>query len=285
MPAKKTIQAPPPNAKGSKSFTPVAPAAKATITPSKTAPKVVSVIKPPTSWSFSRYSDFKTCPLFFKLKHMDKVLEPKSDAMQKGIDAHEDAEKYIKGQLKKLPPVLMPMKAEFDEMKKMFKAKKFPIIVEDNWAFKADWSETQWNDWTGCWVRIKLDAAHYSDGHTMWVTDWKTGKPSEYKVAEYMEQMELYAVSALLMSAVEEVEVHVRLAFVETGDMIAPRLEDGTELVYTRADLPRLLKEWEKRVRPMMNAKNYPPRPNSSCRWCWYGQAKVAAGGPGLCKY
>jgi putative RecB family exonuclease len=248
--------------------------------------KVTLTAKPPTSWSFSRYSDFKQCPLKFKLKHIDKINEPKSEAMDKGIEAHDVAEKYIKGQwTKTLPLSLKLMKGELDAMKAMYKKKAFPILVEDNWAFKEDWSETQWDDWVGCWVRIKLDAAHYADGNTLVVTDWKTGKPSEYKNAEYMEQMELYAVSALLMSAVEDVTVRVRLAFTETGDIIHPTDKDGNEVVYTRKDLPKLKKEWAKRVKPMMTSKHFPPRANSGCKWCWYGQAKVAAGGPNLCQY
>ena len=40
------------------------------------ATKKTIPIKPLTSWSFSRYSDYKTCPLKAKLKHIDKIQEP-----------------------------------------------------------------------------------------------------------------------------------------------------------------------------------------------------------------
>lgn len=261
-----------------------APAAKKTAV-AKAVNKLTQAAKPVTSWSFSRYSDYKTCPLKFKLKHIDKIVEPKSAAMQKGIDAHNDAEAYIKGTLAKLPPVLAGLKAEFVEMRKLYKAKKFPMIVEDNWAFTVDWTETQWNDWVGCWVRIKLDAAHYITADEMVVTDWKTGKPSDYKNAEYMEQMELYAVAALLMSARDNVQVRVRLGYTEVGEIIKPLDKNGDEIVYTRKNLPGLMKEWNKRVKPMMTATNFPPRPNSTCRWCWFGQSKKAEGGPGICQF
>jgi Protein of unknown function (DUF2800). len=261
------------------------PAAKKTVVATKTTNKLTQAAKPVTSWSFSRYGDYKTCPLKFKLKHIDKIAEPKSDAMQKGIDAHNDAEAYVKGTLAKLPPVLSGLKDEFVAMRKMYKSKKFPMIVEDNWAFTAEWEETQWNDWVRCWVRIKLDAAHYVTADEMMVTDWKTGKPSEFKNAEYMEQLELYAVAALLMSARENVRVRVRLGFTEAGEIVVPRDKNGDEITYTRADLPRLMKEWNKRVKPMMSATNFPPRANSTCRWCFYGQAGKAKGGPGLCQF
>ena len=260
--------------------------AKKTAPAKKAAPtSTLERVKPVTAWSFSRYGDYKTCPLKFKLKHISKIQEPKSAAMQKGIDAHEDAEKYIKGILPKLPPVLTGLKSEFDAMKKMYKAKKFPMIVEDNWAFDKDWEESTWNDWVNCWVRIKLDAAHYTDAKTMWVTDWKTGKPNEYKNTEYMEQMELYALAAILMSAVDDVEVHVRLGYVETGDIIKPEDKAGNEIVYTRAMLGTLKKTWNQRVKPMMSDTTFPPRPNNDCRWCFYGQQGKAKGGPGLGKY
>ncbi len=252
----------------------------------KTPAKVIPITRaePPKSWSFSRYTDFRDCPLKFKLKHIDRIKEPPSDAMQKGIDSHNAAEAYVKGTLKKLPPTLVPMKAEFEQMKKLYKQKKFPMIVEDNWAFTKDWDETQWNDWVGCWVRIKLDAAHYIDGSTLLVTDWKGGKPNDFKNAEYMEQMELYALGALLMSAVEDVTVKVRLAYHEVPAFVIPLDKDGNEVTYTRADIPRLKKEWGQRVKPMMTSTNFPPRANGTCRWCYYGQAGKAKGGPGICK-
>lgn len=255
-------------------------------TAKKTAPtSTLPRVKPPTSWSFSRYSDYKTCPRKFKLKHLDKIAEPKSDAMQKGIDAHNDAEAYIKGQVDKLSPVLAGLKSELDAMRKMYKAKKWPMIIEDNWAFDIEWEESQWNNWAECWVRIKLDAAHYISRNVMFVTDWKTGRPSEYKNVEYMEQMELYALAAILMSAQEDVEVYVRLGYVETGDIIVPRDADGNAIVYTRAMLPTLMKTWNQRVKPMMSDTTFAPRPNNMCKWCHYGQAGKAKGGPGICQY
>ena len=206
--------------------------------------------------------------------------------MQKGIDAHDNAEKYIKGLTPTLSPVLHGLKSELDRMRKMFKAKKLPMIVEDNWAFDVNWEESEWNNWAECWVRIKLDAAHYETPTELFVTDWKTGKPNEYKNTEYMEQMELYALSALLLALRDDVRVRVRLGYVETGDIIVPRDKTGEEIVYDKSMLPTLMKTWNARVKPMMSDTTFPPRPNNECKWCFYGQAgKATKGGPGLCKY
>lgn len=247
-----------------------------------TAKKVIP-IKPLTSWSFSRYQDYQTCPAKAKYKHIDRLKEPPSEAMQRGADIHEMCEHYVKGTLAKLPPELKLMKDEFARLRKMYKAKKLPMIVEDNWAFTKDWDETQWNDWVNCWVRIKLDCAHYETPTLLVITDWKTGKPNDYKKAEYMEQLELYALAALLMSAVEDVTVEPRLGWLDTGEMY-PAERERTQ--YTRADLKALMTKWNKRVKPMMSDTRFAPKPSAfGCRYCYFGQQGKAKGGPGLCKY
>lgn len=259
-----------------------APKVAAILTPKKLA--LTKVAKAVTSWSFSRYGDYKKCPLAFKLKHIDKIAEPKSAAMQRGIDIHNLAEAYVVGKIAKLPPELANFKEEFTKLRKMYKAKKLPMVVEDSWAFTVDWEETQWNNWVQCWVRIKLDCAHYEEGNVMFVTDYKTGKMSEYKNVEYMEQLELYALAALLMAAEpEKVTIKPRLLYLDSGDTYPPV---GQEITYTFKDLPKLKKTWEQRVKPMMTATNFPPRANDGCRWCFYGQSgKATKGGPGLCQF
>lgn len=112
-----------------------------------------------TSWSYSRYSDWRQCPLKAKLKHIDKIKEPGNAAMERGSKIHEDAERYIKGTAVKLAPELALFKDEFKMLRALYKKKALPMVVEDNWAFTATWTETAWNDWVNCWVRIKLDCA------------------------------------------------------------------------------------------------------------------------------
>ncbi len=241
----------------------------------------MATVKKLTSWSFSRYGDYKKCPLSAKLKHIDKIQEPKGPAMARGIDIHNMAEAYIKGTLKKLPPELALLKDEFNKLKALYKKKALPVIVEDNWAFTKDWTETSWQDWVGCWVRIKLDAAHYSTETRLVVTDWKSGKFRVEQNEDYLEQLELYALAAFLLHEhIEEVEP--RLAYTDEGVFYPPA---DKPIVYTRKDIPRLRKLWDNRVKPMMNDTSFLPKPNDKCRWCFYGQSGKVKGGPGLCKY
>jgi len=244
------------------------------------ATKKVIPIKQITSWSFSRYNTYKQCPLKLKLSAIDRIREPGNEAMQRGDAIHKLAEKYIKGEGRTMP---LELKLFADEMKKLraqYKKKINGMVVEDNWSFTKDWDETQWDDWIHCWLRIKLDCAHHEDDETLIITDWKTGKFRAEMNEEYVEQLELYALAALLLH--EHIQqVKPRLAYLDLG-ITYP--EADKPLIFTRADIPKLKKLWEKRTKAMLSDKQFAPRPNDKCRWCFYRASNKAAGG-GQCKY
>lgn len=231
------------------------------------------------SWSFSKLQLYRQCPQKYKFIAIDRLQEPKSPAMARGAEVHEMAEAYVKGTLKKMPPELAKFKDEFNMLKALYKKKaKLPMIVEDNWAFTAAWEETQWNDWVGCWVRIKLDCAHHLDEQTLIVTDYKTGKFRTESHEEYLMQMELYALAALLLHEHVTV-VQPRLLYLDTGDTYP-----AEPISYTRKDIPELKKTWERRVAPLFKDKRFAPKPNALCKWCHFRAGNAAAGG-GQCKY
>lgn len=232
-----------------------------------------------TSWSFSRYSDYNKCPFMAKRKHIDRVKEPPSDAMERGRLIGESAEKYIKGLTRNMPAELKTFDADFRAMRKQSSAKKgLPIFVENMWGFDKQWQECRWDDWNNCWLRIKLDVGHFLDPSTFLATDWKTGRMRPEAVAEYMEQLELYATGALIkFYNVPDLQVRVRLAYLDSGDVYPPA---GEEVVYYPADLPRLKKTWVGRTKKMLNDTVFRPSPGNHCRWCSQSKAK---GGP--CKF
>lgn len=233
------------------------------------------------SWSWSRYQDYKLCPLKAKLAHLDKIREPKNDAMARGALIHDQARDYIKGVIRTLPLALAKVKGHMAHYKKEFKKRLLGAIIEDDWAFTAEWTQTQWNDWAGCALRVKLDAAHYEDEETLVVTDWKTGKFHERLNEEYLEQLELYGLAALvLLPHVKRVKP--RLVYTDINVVYPPLSQP---IVFERSEVPRLKKLWAKRIKPMMNDAIFAPRPNDKCSWCFYGQSGKARGGPGLCKY
>jgi len=237
------------------------------------------------AWSFSRYSTYKQCPLKAKLKFIDKIDEPSNKAMERGSDIHNMAEHYIKGVLARIPKELKLFEKEMKALRKLYRErnkKGIIMAVEDTWAFTKEWDQTTWNDWANCCVRIKLDCAvEENEGHLI-VTDWKTGRLRHEQSEDYNEQLELYALGAFLMFP----DIHTvepRLAYLDHG-ITYPELEGS--MTYKRDDVPKLLKAWNNRVRPMLKDKKFAPRPNDKCHWCYYSAAKCRDRGvEPLCKY
>lgn len=241
------------------------------------ATKVIP-IKQFSSWSWSRYQDWVKCPLKAKLKHIDKLREPSNDAMERGTNIHKMAENYVLGNLRTLPTELRAFKEEFAKLKKLYKTKKLPLSVEGDLAFTKDWDSTAWNDWQGAWVRIKIDCEHFEAPNLLVVTDYKTGKMDERNTAEYMLQLQLYAVSGLVrFSHIKDIVVQPRILYLDHGVEFPPA---GEQVQYTLKDLKGLIKDWGKRVAPMFADKRFAPKPNYGCKWCFFSKAKN-----GNCKF
>lgn len=229
--------------------------------------------KPLTSWSFSRYNLYKQCPARFKYKHLDKLPDPPSPAMARGDAIHKEAEAFVKGAVKKLPASLGQFALQFAELKKQ-KVK----FVEESWAFTRTWGHTTWNDWAGCWLRVKLDVAYLVPAYNaLVIIDHKTGKLRDEKNAEYEEQLELYGLAGLVQQPEIDV-VSPRLWYLDHG-VVYPNPEER-EIEYTRKDEKELKKKWEAKVKPMFDDKTFKPKAQHGCQWCPYSKSK---GGP--CKY
>lgn len=213
-----------------------------------------------TSWSYSRYSVYKECPAKAKYKFIDKLPEPPSQAMERGISIHKMAEDYASGSITTLPKELKFFKDEFKELRAS------SPMVEDTWAFTKDWNETKWNDWQGCAVRIKTDA-YCLDEDTLYVIDHKTGKMRD----GYDEQLSLYGLGAMLKFPHIQ-NVSTQLWFLDSGDQVIKE--------YSIDQMNILLDGWNKKVAPMLNDVRFPPKPSNACRWCAFSKSK---GGP--CKY
>lgn len=231
------------------------------------------VLKPVTSWSFSRWSDYEQCPARFMYKHLLKLPEPPSDAMERGNRIHKLAEDYAKGKLTTLPAELSAFKEEF----RALKAQKTKII-EDQWTWTKEWAqETAWNDWNNAWVRIKLDAAYLNTKYSaLVVIDHKTGRYRPEDQSAYLQQLELYGLAGLVKFPDAKV-VSPRLWYLDAGVIYPDESEAQPLLEYKREDEPKLRKVWLARVKPMFNDKTYKPKPNDRCKWCTYRNSN---GGP-----
>jgi RecB family exonuclease len=221
-----------------------------------------------TSWSFSRFNSYAKCPLAAKLSLIDKLPQAESAAMSRGDSIHKQAAAYISKQTRKLPDSLTLFKDLIGDLRSRYGD---DVTVEDTWAFRDDWSVTTWDDWEGCWLRIKTDAVRLAGSH-MDVMDWKTGKYSpQYNVAEYTLQMDLYSLGALLMygAAVPDLTVSPHLVYLDHG-IVHPEKAH----IYRMNDLPRLKQDWTKRTKPMLSDRTFAPNPGMQCRWCSFSKEK-----------
>jgi hypothetical protein len=242
---------------------------RAVLAPAKGAPP-----KKITAWSYSRYRDWKRCPFYAKCKYVDRMPEPGSPAIDRGGEVHKMAQNFVEAKRApvKTPDELACFEVEFKDLRKA------KALCENEWAFTREWQPTGWFD-KDCWLRVKMDVHHVdTKANRLTVIDHKTGKVSD----KFEEQEELYALAGLLQYPTVD-DVLVQFWFLDAGEISSTGHGTGDKAVgalYTRAELPGLLKKWEKMVGPMLSDTRFPPKANWACGRCAFSKAN---GGP--CKF
>ena len=241
-----------------------------------------------TSWSYSRLSVYEECPRKAKYKFILKMPEPKSPAMDRGDAVHKKIAAFIKGTARNAPSEAGLFKDDIKRLRASFKLDAASgataihergVSIEETWAFTKSWTQTVYNDWNGCWLRIKTDASSL-EGDVVTVNDWKTGRYHERNVQTYLDQTKLYATGALTLYAPigSSLRVRTRLVFLDAG-IAYP--QHGETIEYKPTDLKGLKKDWERRAGKMMNDAKFAPTPSqNACRFCHF---KKDNGGP--CEY
>lgn len=235
-------------------------------------PAFVMRTDPFKSWSFTRYSDWAKCPFMANLKHNMKFKpEEKSEAMLRGGRIAQASEDYLLGRTKKLDKELQTFSEEY----KFYKAQP-TLFVEQSWGFSRSWEPVSSTDWNNCVLRVKIDVGYLDlDDLECHLRDGKTGKFREYDVHNYMLQLDLYTAGAVVMYPKMKTFIP-RLNYTDLG-ITYPDGVEVPDVVYTAKEALAKQKEWDKRVKPMMNDTRYPKRPGKHCSWCTYSAAK---GGP-----
>lgn len=259
-----------------------------------------------TSWSNSRWGDYSQCPARAHYKHIQKLQEPKSGYMDRGIEIAKIEEDFFTGKAKTLPVWPSSNKVESFNMVptdpatwpkwngKVADAKRAGLAIhpkiapllkaakkqkdmfcEQNWGFDKNWKVVDYFDWANCWLRVKVDVGWGAlESTVVHLRDNKTGKMSPYAIEEYMAQLRLYAAAgAARWPHIEE--FHVQLWFTDIGEVYPTQ-----PLVITRKEALDLQKHFTKMVQPMFNDTRFDPKPNNKCQWCHFRKAN---GGP--CRY
>lgn len=218
---------------------------------------------PIDAWSFSRLQCYEECPAKFRYRNIDKLPEPKGDALLRGIKIHGIAETYLKGKdPDELPPALETFDGQFQELHAL------TPMVEQKWAFTSTWKPTGFfaKGPQAAWLRVVPDAAVLYDDAAAEVIDFKTGKV----YGENADQVELFALATFAkFSHVNEVTT--RLWYLDDGT------EKIGEFVRDSAAIKETKEEWVERTAPMFNDTTFAPRPSNKCRWCAFSRS---AGGP-----
>lgn len=210
------------------------------------------------AWSYSAYETYAQCPAKYKYAKIDKLKEPKSVHLERGIRVHEDMESFLRG----TEPAVPESGEKFAPL--LEGLRDFDPFVEQEWAFTSNWKRTDWRDWNNCWVRIKVDACVvYEDGGEGEIIDFKTGKTKAND-----KQLELYALAGMLLYP-RVTDWRLRFWYLDSGDEVVLHRHKSTK--------DRIRHAWEERVKPMFNDTVFAPTPNKFCGWCHFRKSN---GGP-----
>ena len=89
---------------------------------------------PVTAWSYSALSLYEQCPLKYKLTKIDKLPEPKSPHLTRGLEVHDQCDKFLTGQSVNVPECAASFEAEMVELKAL------DPFTEQEWAFRRNGS-------------------------------------------------------------------------------------------------------------------------------------------------
>lgn len=201
------------------------------------------------TWSLSSLSLYEQCPLKYKLQRIDKIPEPRSQALEKGIHYHNVAEQFLLGNITGMPRELAKFATEFKSLK------KYNAIPEENWVLDNQWNPVEGEDkWMSkrAWLRAKGDARVDN-----FIVDFKTGR----KYDKHEEQARLYA-NILMRIDPSLTEVDVEFWYLNSGEV--------SQYKYYSADLRKDIEQWESRVSKLFNEQHWFPKENNYCRWCSY---------------
>lgn len=222
------------------------------------------------AWSFSSLQVFEKCPQQAKLKYVDKIPEPQNEYASRGVNVHDAAEAYVRGETEALASELFSFRSELDAVRRLYAEGK--VTVEQEWAHDAEWVATAWRD-KSTWVRIKLDIFVHMSETAGLVVDLKTGRKSGNEL-KHAEQGQLYAAAAMLRFPKLQTVV-VEFWYVDKDEL--------TRSTYTRAQCEKFLASYTRRGDRMTTATSFPAKPSIfNCKWCPYRPEEV--GGDGHCK-
>lgn len=216
--------------------------------------------------SYSRISDYRQCPLKFKLKYLNKDPmfkedESKSPHLVRGSNVHKALENYI---VKKtsgqtiINPGSLPEVESTKPLIDKFVASYETVIPESQIAVNSDWQRVEWFD-RSAYMRAIFDfiAIRPSD---IVIGDFKTGKLRDYEgTDEKPGQLHLSAAIALQMWPTVP-QIHTMYLYVDHKTPIVK--------TFTQNDREPLVKKFTEEHAAINADKEFKPTVNEFCKWC-----------------
>lgn len=212
------------------------------------------------SWSYSTWKAYKQCPRKIKFKKLDGTKEPSSPAMDRGTAIHEEAEIFVRDNLKVLPESLKLFKAQFAKLLKVGAVPEMEIALNDKWEVVS-------YDSKQAWFRAKIDVHYKKVGRKKQVIikiiDYKTGKV----YPDNIKQLSLYALVIFILIPEADL-VEGELWYIDQGP------EATQKDSFTRAEFGDMLEAWQYEANKLMNDTIFAPRPGWYCRFCHFSKFK-----------
>lgn len=212
-------------------------------------------------WSYSRLSDFETCPAYAFYAHSVESryrdLRTFGPSATRGTKIHGQGEEFLQGKRKSVPSGFYYFKKDLRDLKKR------KAIAEERWALTSEWAATTWSA-DDVWLRLAIDARVEESPETQEVIDFKTGRIYE----GHADQLELYALPVFKRFPSVET-VRVAAWYLDLGE-----IHDGE---IARTEERALTKHWTKRAEKMLTATEFNPTPCWKCKFCDFAKSK---GGP-----
>lgn len=251
----------------------------------------------PLALSPSRASDFKTCPLLYRFRAVDKLPEPQSPDAARGTLVHavlEDmfglppVDRTVETVLAQVRPTWERMAAEREEWPSMLAADALApwlesarelvrtyFTLEDPTTFSPEARELMIEIEVAGGIPLRgyvdrLDVAHNG---AIRVVDYKTGRsPAELFEQSALFQMKFYALMVLRTRGV--LPLQLKLLYLGDSRYLTYSPTQDELLAFERG----LGALWEA-IRTARRTGDFPPRPSRMCEWCAHHATCPAWGG------
>lgn len=210
--------------------------------------------------SYSRISDFNTCPLLFREKYINKTVKfEQNEAMKRGEKIHSELERNVYRALYKQDPVGEQVVLDTHPIIVAFVNKHPMVATENKSAFNEKWKPRDYFA-KDVFFRsvIDLEGRTETKGGVANIIDFKTSKYNENT-----EQLKLYNMVALL-NYPEIESATSTLLFVDHRRYSPPVSTHRSQL---NSQLHEV-KEQSEAIQIALERDDWPAMQNWKCKWC-----------------